>query len=278
MNSVIKKYIESLILEKLKKSEAKLGVCVQNNNGEAIFAYNAREKFDTACSIMVFIMLEYFNQLKAGIISGEELITYTEDNYATGSGVIKFLTYGKKIKAKDLMELMITISDHIAANMLIDFLKIENINNTIYKNNFFNTRLNHKFLIPKLKNMGVSTPYELSLYYYMLNNNIISDETTCFKMKKILLKQKYKDILTEKIVNSKSYIDVACKSGKADGRIYDTNTNSYIVDAGIIYTQFGSYNIAIMGELYSKASSSLNDIKSDMQEISRLIYQGINGD
>ena len=280
MNKTISSKIKNLILKKIEKSEGKIGICVLNSNSDIIFAYNEKKQFDTACSIMSFIMLEYFNQLTSKIISGEELVTYTEENYATGSGVIKFLTYGKKIKAKDLVELMITISDHIAANMLIDFLKLENINKTIQNYKFLNTKLNHKFLIPKLKNMGVSTPYELSLFYQKLDTNVFFNKIICSEMKKILLKQKYKDILSEKIIisNSKLYIDVACKSGKADGRIYNPSVDSYIADAGIFYTQLGNYNIAIMGELSLKSKVSLNDLKSDMQDISKLIYQGVIGD
>ena len=258
----------------INNSKVKYGICVLDINGNIIYAYNENELFDTACSIMSFIMLEYFSQEAKGKISGKELLTYTEENYASGSGIIKYLTYGRKIRAKDLVELMIATSDHIAANMLIDFLKIENINSTIRNNGFIVTKLYHKFLIPKLKNMGITSPYELSLFYFKLINNKLINNEACNEMIRNLLLQKYKDILTDKIdKNDSCYINAACKSGKADGRIYDNSTDSYIVDAGIIYNNKEHYCISIMGEINYKSCASLNIAKDEMQTMSMIIYE-----
>ena len=238
----------------INNSKVKYGICVLDINGNIIYAYNENELFDTACSIMSFIMLEYFSQEAKGKISGKE--------------------YGRKIRAKDLVELMIATSDHIAANMLIDFLKIENINSTIRNNGFIVTKLYHKFLIPKLKNMGITSPYELSLFYFKLINNKLINSEACNEMIRILLLQKYKDILTDKIdKNDSCYIDAACKSGKADGRIYDNSTDSYIVDAGIIYNNKEHYCISIMGEINYKSCASLNIAKDEMQTMSMIIYE-----
>ena len=113
---------------------------------------------------------------------------------------------------------------------------VESFMNTIKENNFKFTKLNHKFLIPKLKNMGSTTPSDLCEFYLKLDNEEFLDWECCNKMKQILLKQHYKDILTGKIQKSENenFLDVASKSGKADGRIYDNNTDSYIADAGIM--------------------------------------------
>ena len=169
---------------------------------------------------------------------------------------------------------MIGISDHIAANMLIDFLGLENINNTIQNNGFIKSKINHKFLIPKLKNMGYSNPGEYMEFYKKLDNNEFYSEEICKEMKEILLTQKYKDILTEKILEEKctNFIDVACKSGKADGRIYDNKTPSYIADGGIIFTKKGNYYISIFAELPSSSSYSLNYLKDKIQELSKEVY------
>lgn len=274
----MKRYFSDISMRSLdfiiKNSKVKYGICVLDINGGIIYAHRENELFDTACSIMSFVMLEYFSQKANGKISGKELLTYTEENYASGSGVIKYVTYGRKIRVEDLVELMIASSDHIAANMLIDFLGIENINSTIRNEGFLRTKLHHKFLIPKLKNMGTSNPYELSLFYVkLINNKLISSEASN-EMKQILLSQKYKDILTDKIdKNDGCYIDVACKSGKADGRIYDDSTDSYIIDAGIIYNKKENYCISITGEINYKSCVSLNVAKDEMQTMSMIIYE-----
>ena len=275
MNKTVEKKIE----DKLSNIGARIGICVLDDNG-VLYSYKGEEKFDTACSIMSFIMVEYFNQKRTGKITGEELLEFTEENYATGAGTIKLLPYGATIRAKDLLELMIVISDHIAANLIIDFLGIENINRCIKEIGMDKTKLNHKFIIPKLKHMGYGTPYETALLYRLINNNEILDNESCKEIRNILLKQKYKDILTDKIreSGSKNYIDCASKSGKADGRIYEDKTDSYIVDGGIIYTKKGNYYIAVMGELPYSSDISLNDLKSFIQDISYDIYREIVGE
>lgn len=265
------------LYERIKNIEdrgIRIGICVLDAEGNNLFKYKTNEKFDTACSIMCFIMMEYFNQINEGNINGSELITYTEENFATGSGVIKLLTPGNKVKACDLVELMIVVSDHIAANMLIDFLGINNINDTIRNVGFRNTTLHHKFLIPKLKNMGTSTPYEMALFYKKLMDHSIINSVLSKQMVEILIKQKYKDILTDNIDKLDGvYIDVACKSGKADGKMYDMTTDSYIVDAGIIFTNYNDYSISIMLELSYYSKVTLNEAKYEMQEISKMIYE-----
>lgn len=260
-------------LREIEETMSRVGISVKNNN-EVLFEYNSNKSFDTACSVMVYIMLEYFRLKHINKITGKEEVEYTDENYATGAGNIKFLKYGSKIRVCDLVRLMIGISDHIAANMLIDFLGLENINNTIQNNGFIKTKINHKFLIPKLKNMGDSTPGEYMEFYKKLDNNEFYSEEICKEMKEILLTQKYKDILTEKILEEKcaNFIDVACKSGKADGRIYDNKTPSYIADGGIIFTKKGNYYISIFAELPSSSNYSLNYLKDKIQELSKEVY------
>lgn len=261
------------LIREIEDATGKIGICAKNSTS-TLFEYNSNKSFDTACSVMVYVLLEYFKLKHMKKITGEEEVEYTEENYATGAGSIKFLRYGSKIKVCDLVRLMIGISDHIAANLLIDFLGLDNINKTILDNGFTKTKLNHKFIIPKLKNMGESTPNEYTKFYKKLDCNQFYSEKICTEMKDILLTQKYKDILGDKIVERgyTSYLNMACKSGKADGRIYDTETPSYIVDGGIIFTRIGNYYISIFAELPVSSEFSLNYVKDKMQGISEEVF------
>ncbi len=263
------------ITKKLNNFPIRTGVSVFDGVSQ-IYGYNYNKKFDTACSIMVYIMVEYVNQINLGMVNKEEYLIYNEENYATGAGIIKFLPYNSKININDCVELMIAASDHIAANLLIDKLGIDNINKTIISLGFYDTKLYKKFLIPKEKNIGISTPVDYAKFFCLLNNKkIISIEASEF-MINILLKQKYKDILTEKIKTSNwasLFIDVASKSGKADGKMYDNTTNSYIVDGGVVYTKSFFYTISLFGDINYNQTISLNMTKSFLQEISRDVYE-----
>ena len=259
------------IIEEIESNKARIGISVKFKN-EAVFSFHENDIFDSACSIMAFILLEYEKRKSSGLITGDELLNYTADNYATGAGVIKFLPINSELKLKDCVELMIEKSDHIAANMVIDFLTIESINKTIQDFGYKNTILKKKFLIPKVKNVGATTPREYATFYSNLEENTLFPEIVCKELKDIFLKQTYKDIIAGHLLVQDDYLDVACKSGKADGKIYDDTTDSYIVDGGIVFTKKGNYTIAILGELSYDSNMDLNQMKAKMQTISTLIF------
>lgn len=277
MNSSINVSTINIIKKMITKSDRRVGIYVCSNEDNTIWGINENEGFDSACCIMAFIVLEYMRLKSKHFITGEELLIYDESNYATGAGTVKFLTPGSTIKADDLLSLMVTISDHVAANILIDYLGIENINKTIKSFGFTKTRLSKKFLIPKEKNIGCTTPYEYVMFYKKLFNYSFFNKNVSDEIISIFLKQKYKDILTGEITRLKLpyYKDVACKSGKADGRIYDSLTDSYITDGGIIYTEKGIYYISMLAEKKAGSLGDLNDLKTDMEIISSLIYKSL---
>ena len=258
------------IIETAEKSSVRLGACV-SFNGQKFYGYREHEEFDTACGIKAFIFLEYVNQIFSGKFSGKELLTYTEENFSTGAGAIKYLPFGSEITMENAAELMTTKSDHIAANLLIDALGTDAINETIQRLGFAKTKLHRKFLIPKLKNIGSSSPQDYTKFFSLLNEERLLCAEASQYMKKMLLKQKYKDILTEKILNQpdgKFFIDVMSKSGFADGKIYNEFTDSYIVDGGIILTTKGAYEISLFADVKYNSPFSLEQVKSFLQEIS----------
>ena len=236
----------------------------------------AEEPFDTACGIMVFIMLNYVERLCAGSIDGKAFVTYTEENYATGSGILKSLPFGSRVRLEDAVELMIAASDHVAANLMIDALGLDRINETIKRHGFERTTLHKKFLIPKVRNMGTSTPSEYTEFFSRLSKGeLISVEASRY-MTDILRKQKYKDILTGGLADRSEFTDVASKSGKADGKIF--GGNGFLVDGGIIYTTQGTYAVSMFAEIEHDSAISLNEVKSFMQEVSAAVFDAFVSD
>lgn len=252
---------------------SRIGISVANADGY-IYGWRQEEVFDTACGIMCFIMAEYYRQYSEGLISGEERLIYTAENYATGAGTIKHASFGTRIIARDALYLMIAISDHIAANLLVDFLGMENINRTIVELGFPHTRLNCKFLIPHARNVGESTPAECSDFYSRILKGDLLSGTICGRMMGILRQQRYKDILTDAIraSSTRNYIDVASKSGKADGRI--NRINSYLMDSGIIFTTRGNYAISLFADIPLN-TESLEVNKKTLNQISLMIFNDL---
>ena len=243
------------------------------NDKKILFSFNENHVQDAACTLKVFIMLEYYRQKNNGIINGNELIKVTEDNEATGSGVIKFLSCGMKISASDLVELMVAISDHMASNLLIDFLGIDNINNTIKSYGFKKTILLKKYIVPKNEHIAEISAYEYAKFYEMLDNNEFIDYKYCNEMKGILRSQKYKDFLAEPLMKYKTYIDMASKSGKVDGKTKDIITNSCVNDGGICMTKINNYYIAFLSEIDKESNVSMVEMKNLMHMVSEFVFK-----
>ena len=86
------------------------------------------QKFETASTIKAFILAALYLQVSRGKASLEEEITYEESQFVDGSGMLRALGAGAKLKVKDTATMMIICSDNIATNMIIDYLGLDTIN------------------------------------------------------------------------------------------------------------------------------------------------------
>ena len=266
----------SLLIEKIEKykNDCNISIFAFNNNG-IIFKYNENRVQDGACTLKVFIMLDYVRQIVDGTITGKELLVVKQDDFATGAGTVKFLSEGMKIAADDLVELMISISDHMAANMLIDFLGMGHINETIEMFGFSHTKLLKKYLVPKEYYIGEITAYEYAMFFKMLDNNEFFGDFWCEYMRSKLALQKYKDFLAEPLINKDKFIMLQSKTGKMDGRTFKKKVNSCINDGGICVTTMGNYYIAFLSEIFHDSEMEMEEIKRFMHEISNTIFERV---
>jgi beta-lactamase class A len=92
------------------------------------YGLRADEPFDPASTIKLFVLLELFRQADVGAVSLDEEIELRERDMVDGSGVLRDLTPGLRLSLRDVATLMITVSDNVAANMLISRLGVGAIN------------------------------------------------------------------------------------------------------------------------------------------------------
>lgn len=108
-------------IERLTRSvNAKWGIyikCVET--GEEI-AINADETMDTMSVIKIPLMAEVFRQIEAGKFTLADKITVKESDKRPGTGVIRSLDAGVNLTVKDLITLMIIVSDNTATDMLFE--------------------------------------------------------------------------------------------------------------------------------------------------------------
>jgi len=78
------------------------------------------EEFETASSIKVVIMAAVFAQIRTRRASLTERLRYRPRHFVRGSGILRDLTVGLRLTLRDLLVLMIALSDNVATNIVID--------------------------------------------------------------------------------------------------------------------------------------------------------------
>ena len=99
---------------------AKWGIyikCIET--GEEI-AINADETMDTMSVIKIPLMAEVFRQIEAGKFALTDRVTLKDSEKRPGTGVIRSLDAGAILTIKDLITLMIIVSDNSATDMLFE--------------------------------------------------------------------------------------------------------------------------------------------------------------
>src|ERR1700680_5283145 len=85
--------------------------------GEEI-AIDADRQMDTMSVIKIPLMVEAFRQIEAGKFSLEDKITLKESDKRPGTGIIRSLDPGAILTIKDLLTLMIIVSDNTATDLI----------------------------------------------------------------------------------------------------------------------------------------------------------------
>jgi beta-lactamase class A len=93
-----------------------------NPNDRLEFRFNASEVFPAASVIKLPMLIDALRQVQAGVLKLEDRHTMQASDHATGSGVLQVMDAGLEPTLRDLLTLMIVVSDNTATNMTLDAL------------------------------------------------------------------------------------------------------------------------------------------------------------
>jgi beta-lactamase class A len=89
------------------------------NSGQTI-ALKADEPVQTASVIKLALLYEAMQQIRAGKAHWDDKVVLTKDNQTAGSGVLGFFDAPVTLTLKDVLFMMIAVSDNTATNVAID--------------------------------------------------------------------------------------------------------------------------------------------------------------
>lgn len=128
--------------------------CRDLDSGETI-QVNAGTSVEAASVIKLQVMAEAFRQRAEGMLDFERPVTVRPEDRLPSCGALTYLHEGVTLPVRDLVTLMIILSDNTATNLLIDILGIENIRQNILRLNMAGTALNRKLFMPELARRGI---------------------------------------------------------------------------------------------------------------------------
>lgn len=210
------------------------------------------EPVRTASTIKVAIMAGVFAQVAKGKARWSEELVLRDSDKVGGSGVVRELSAGVRLPVRDLVHLMIVVSDNTATNMLLDRFGGDAVNELLDELGLKRTRVLRKILgggkdVPPVPSglteagrapgaerfgIGVSTPREMVLLLEKLEGGQVVSREASREMVEILKRQQYKDGIGRRL----GHLPVASKSGALD---------RLRADVGIVYAPTGRLAVAI---------------------------------
>lgn len=124
--------------------EKNVSLCIRTDDGE--INSNENQRMAAASVIKLPVLLEGFRQYEENQLNLDTKIKVTDQDRVGGSGVLKSFRGMEQLSIRNLMALMITVSDNTASNLLIDFLGMENIQSFISTIGCPNTFLRRRFM------------------------------------------------------------------------------------------------------------------------------------
>jgi len=249
INSIYNKY--ELKVEEFKKLEQSLQEYVnsltQNNSEISLYIkdlsteyeikINSDKEIPSASLVKIPIMAAVYELAEKGDLSLNEKLTYKKKYRCGGSGIIKRSRYGTKFTIRELVELMITLSDNVATHMLIDRIGIKNLNKIFKELGLKNTNINRFVMDLQARDKGIenyTTAEDIGLLLEKIYRGKLVSKEASVEMLLIMLKQRISDRIPKKLPTQ---VAVAHKTGLMKDVCHD---------AGVVYTNNGDFIICVL--------------------------------
>ena len=118
----------STIESAITRVKGHVGVGVKHFSTGKVFRHNATERFFTASTLKVPLLVELYRQVDRGKVDLFDRVDWTDDLRVSGSGILKEMGIGLQPTVRDLALLMIIISDNSATDYLYNLVGRDSLN------------------------------------------------------------------------------------------------------------------------------------------------------
>ncbi len=247
-------------------SGSQVWIAAKNLDTGSYFGLGAREKVRTASTIKLPIMCAVYQLANQGKLRMDEQLVLRDQDKISGSGIIREFGDGTRLTVRDLVHVMIVVSDNTATNLLLDRISADYVNECLDEWGYPDTRSMRKVRgdrnqlkaaaghskagrLPENQRFGLgsSTPHDMIAILEKLERGEIVSGEASREMIAILARQQLKEGIGRR-VNAR--LRVASKSGALD---------ALRADVGIVYGPNGRIAIAITVDNMPKIDYSFDN-------------------
>jgi beta-lactamase class A len=140
--------LESRVAAITKEHHGDVALFAENLKTHETVAISPDTPVQTASVIKLAILYEALEQVRSGKAHFDDKIALTKADQVPGSGVLLFFDAPLSLTLKDVLTMMIVMSDNSATNLVIDHLGLENIDARIANLGLKDTYLYKKIFTP----------------------------------------------------------------------------------------------------------------------------------
>lgn len=256
--------IKDVIDKALESMDGTISVVLKDmKKGSLLYERDASRQVISASTIKILIMIEAFSQRLRGELDMNERITVKNAEKVASSLVSVMNTDCYTVR--DLIVLMMTVSDNTATNLMIERLGMDRINDTGKSLKLSETILQRKMMDFKAIEEGrqnyTSARDMLSMLERLYRNEILMPEA-CKEMLEIMSIQSGRNGMAR-------YIPPEVKVAKKGGELDNLNH-----DIGIVYHPKGDYLLGIFATCVRNNIEGLEYIA----QLSKKVYDNIYTD
>jgi beta-lactamase class A len=295
----LRRHIENVI----RPADGEVGVAVRHLESGQALELNAGTAFPMASVFKLPVLVEVMAQVKEGKFSLDDEVDIEKPDQHLGSGILSSLTApGIKLTVRNVVNLMMLLSDNSAADILLEKVGAENVNKRLMQYGIEGIAVNRSCqelimdrigldyekykgktldeIVAAYQNIPERSPEDdrESIREFSLE---MKDQSSPAAMNALLTKIWKKEILDPESCDLIISIMLNCQTGQ--GRIkgelppgtavaHKTGTIAGTVnDAGIIYLPDGQGHVALT--VFSKNfSDETEDVEKIIAEVARLVY------
>ncbi|MDX6384831.1 MAG: beta-lactamase class [Blastocatellia bacterium] len=133
--------LDGLVRAEITPFKGRVYVFAKNLDTGATYSFSGDERVRTASTIKIAVMIEAFTRVAEGRAKWTDELVLTKAVRYGGSGVLPELADGLRLTFRDCVNLMMTVSDNTATNMVLDYLTTDAVNARMNTLGFKSTRI-----------------------------------------------------------------------------------------------------------------------------------------